>query len=323
MGKLVEISLDKVRENPDAIRNVNRQSEEYQGIVESIRIAGFNGVVTVRPVPNTDEFVIVDGMHRYCAAKDAGLEMIPATVVDMSEGEAIEYSIMANVHNKTTTATEYCNGCLKLLALNPMLTEAELAAKLGKSPTWLGNILRLNKIENEDILALINEGKINLSNAYALAKLPPEEMADFITEAQTQAPEEFIPAVNERVKAIRDAKRKGEDASGPEFTPAEWLQKMKDIKEQRDTGEVATALIAETEITSAKDGFILALNWALHADPFSIAEQKAAWEEKQAVKAEKAKQREAEKAAKKKEKAEAALKEAAEAEAKIKEEVNA
>jgi len=321
MSNLVEISLEKVRENPDAIRNVNRQSEEYQGIVESIRLKGFNGVVTVRPMPGTDEFVIVDGMHRYCAAKDAGLTEIPATVVDMSEGEAIEYSIMANVHNKSTTATEYCNGCLKLLALNPMLTEGELAAKLGKSPAWLSNILRLNKIENDDIIALIDAGKINLSNAYALAKLPPEEMADFITEAQTQPPEEFVSAVNERVKAIRDAKRKGDDAGGPEFAPAEWLQKLKDIKEQRDTGEVASALVSETGITDPKDGFILALNWVLHADPFSIADQKAAWDEKQAMKAEKAKQREAEKAAKKKEKAEEALKEAAENEAKIKEEL--
>ena len=320
MGNLLVMALAVVRENPDAIRAVNRQSEEYLGIVESIRLKGFNGVVVVREVAGTDEYVIVDGMHRYCAAKDAGLTEIPVTVVTMSEAEAIEYSIMANVHNKQTTATEYCNGCLKLLALNPMLTEAELATKLGKSPTWLSNILRLNKIEDENILGLINEGKINLSNAYAMAKLPPEEMADFITDAQALPPEEFIPAVNARIKAIRDAKRKGDDAAGPEFSPAEFLQKMKDIKEQRDSGEIAQLLVAETGIDSAEDGFTLALNWCLHADVFSVTEQQAAWDEKQALKAEKDKQKATERAAKQKAKKEAELKEAIENEAKIKEE---
>lgn len=319
MGNLAEISLAKVRENPDAIRVVNKTGEEYLGLVESIRIAGFNGVVTVRPVAGTDEFVIVDGMHRYCAAKDAGLENIPVTVVNMDEAQAIEYSIMANVHNKQTSATEYCNGCLKLLNLHPLMTESELAAKLGKSPTWLGNILRLNRIENDEILNLINRGKINLSNAYALSKLPTDEMTNFLTEAQTMPPVEFIPLVNERVKAIRDAKRKGEDAGSAEFRPAEWLQKLTDIREARDTGDIADVLVSETGVSTARDGFILALNWVMHADPFSIAEQKSAYEEKQAAKAEKDKQRTAERAAKAKIKAEEKLKEAVEAEAVAKE----
>lgn len=321
MAGLKNVPLELIKENPEAIRAVNRQGEDYLGIVESIKSKGFRGTITVRETKEGEEtfYVIVDGMHRYMAAKDAGIDEIPCDVCDLDDAEAIEFSIMGNVHRKDTTASEYRTGVLKLLNLNPMMTEAELATKLGKSPTWIGNILRLNKIESEDIMALIDKGDIPMSNAYALAKLPPEEQMNFITEAQTLSPDEFIPKVSERAKEIRDAKRSGNDPEKPEFKPAEFMQKMKDIKEQRDSGDVAEALIAETGVKSPKDGFILALNWVLHADPFSISEQKSKWEAKEAAKAEKAKKREAEKAAKKKAEAEKKLKEAADAEAKAKE----
>ena len=313
MSELREIALDEIKENPEAIRVVNRQGEEYLGLVDSIRSKGFRGTITVRA--DGDGYVVVDGMHRYMAAKDAGLEVISCDVATMDEASAIEYSVMGNVHRKDTSASEYRSGLLKLLNLNPLMTEADLATKLGKSPTWIGNILRLNKIEDENIMALIDDGSITLSNAYALAKLPPEEQVNFITDAQTLAPEEFIPRVTERVNEIRDAKRSGKDPHQAEFTPAEWMQKLGVIKGERDSGDVATALIAETGAQSAKDGFILALNWVLHADPFSIAEQKVKWEATQAEREEKRRHKEAEKAAKEKAKAEAKLKEAAEKEA--------
>lgn len=319
MLKVVPIA--QIRENPEAIRVVNRQSEEFIGIVDSIKAKGFRGTITVREMKEGEEvyYVVVDGMHRYMAAKDAGLKEIPCDICSLDEAASIEYSIMGNIHRKDTTPSEYRVGVLKLLNINPLMTEAELATKLGKSPTWLNNILRLNKIESDEIMAMIDSGEIPISNAYALAKLPADEQMNFITEAQTMAPEEFIPKTAERAKEIRDAKRSGKDPEKPEFKPAEYMQKMKDIKEQRDSGEIAEALISEVGAKSAKDGFILALNWVLHADPFSISEQKSTWEAKEAAKAAKQKEREAAKAAKKKEKAEKELAAAAAAEEAAKE----
>lgn len=317
MSELKSVGIEQIRDNPDAIRAVNRKSEEFLGLVDSIREKGFIGAITIRPAVIDEEecYVIVDGMHRYLASKDIGLSEIPCSICTMDESTAIEASIMANVHKKETKASEYRTGLLKMLNINPMMTEAELATKLGKSPTWIGNILRLNQIESADIMALIDGGSINMSNAYALAKLPSDEQVNFLTEAQTMAPDEFIPLVNERVKEIKDAKRKGEDPAETQFNPAEFMQKMSVIKSERESGEIADALIAETNVATPKDAFILALNWVLHADPFSVAEQQQKWEEKQAVKAEKKRQKDAEKAAKAKAKAEEQLKKAAEAEA--------
>ena len=41
MGDLRTILLSTIRENPVALRNVNRKSDEYKGLVDSIRQKGF------------------------------------------------------------------------------------------------------------------------------------------------------------------------------------------------------------------------------------------------------------------------------------------
>jgi len=322
MSELMSIPLDRIRENPEAIRTVDKTGEEYIGLVDSIRSKGFNGSISVREIEGDEDgvlYAVVDGMHRTMAAKDAGLAEIPCSVAAFDEAEAIEFSIMANVHKKDTTVAEYRQGLIKLLKLNPMMTNADLAEKMCKSTQWVGNILSLNKIDNDEIISLIDEGKITLSNAVALAKLPPEEMVNYITEAQPEAPNVFIPKVDARAKEIKDAKRQGKNPEDRQFIPSEFLQKMRDIKEARDTGELATQLLGHTGIADPAEAFKLALNWVLHVDPISIEEQKAQYEQKlEAQKAKKA-EREAKRAAKAKEKAAEKMTEAEEAEAKARE----
>lgn len=316
MGELRMIAVSSIRENPDAIRNVDRSSEDYLGIVESMRGKGFRGTVTVRPMKDEDGneyFAVVDGMHRFLAAKDLGLEEVPCDVTTLDDAEAIEYSIMANVHKVDTKPSEYRTGILRWLEMNPTKTVSDAAEAFRKSMSWIQNILRLNNITEDKIMSLVDSGEINLSNAYALAKLPPEEQVNFITEAQTQSPAEFCTRVAERVKEINEARRKGKTAGQREFTPAEHMQKMKDIKDQRDSGEIGKAIATREgikDVDTYVKGFKMALNWCLHVDPFSLDEQKAAFEAKQKEKEEKAKEREAKRIERQKDKAEQRLQEA-------------
>jgi len=319
MGKLAVIAIAAIRENPVALRSVNRESEEYLGLVDSIRNKGFLGAITVRSKKDDetgDEFYeLVDGLHRFSAAKDAGIEQINVDVVTLDDDAVMEAQIMANIHKIETKPVEYSKQLLRILSRNPLMTEAELATKLGKSTQWIKERLGLTKITNADIAALVNEGKIKLANAYAMAKLPPEEMADFVDRAMTQAPDEFVPAVNARVKEIRDAKRKGKDAEAAVFQPVAFMQKLKDIKDEMEAGKIAKALIKETGVKTAAEGFDLAIKWVLHLDPKSVEAQKAKDEERKRLKEEKKKQRDAEKAQKiaekKKKEAEEAAKAAA------------
>jgi ParB family chromosome partitioning protein len=323
MGELKAVQISEIRENPVALRTVNRESEDYLGLVASMQQRGFMGAITVRPQkdPESEEeyYELIDGLHRFAAAKDAGISEINVDVVDLNDDLVLEAQIMANIHKVETRPAEYTQQLKRILARNPLMTEAELASKLGKSPQWIQQRLSLTKIDNEEIVTLINEGKIGLANAYALAKLPVDEQAAFVDRAITQPPDEFVPAVNSRVKEIREANRKGQDATKAEFQPVAHMRKMKDVKLELDNPEIGPALIKETGTKKPVDAFELAIQWILHLDPNSVEVQKAEYEERMKKKEEAKKAATLKRAKAAKEKADAkadyAAKKAANAEA--------
>jgi ParB/RepB/Spo0J family partition protein len=323
MGRLAKVSLSDIRENEVALRTVNRESEQFIGLVDSIRQKGFLGTITVREKTDAETeqpyYELIDGLHRFKAAQDAGLTEIGVDIQDMNDAGVLEAQIMQNVHKVETRPSEYSQQLKKILNLNPLMTEAELAEKLGKSPAWIKQRLGLLKIDNTDIQELIDSGKINLSNAYALAKLPAEEMADFLDRAMTLPPEQFVPAVGERVKEINEAKRKGKDAAPAEFQPRAFLQKLGDIKSEYDEPAIASALCAANGASTAEEGFALAIAWCLHLDSASVDAQKLADEERKKKNEEAKKRRQAERAAQKAKDLEAKAKEAAETAAKLNE----
>jgi ParB/RepB/Spo0J family partition protein len=315
MGELKKVAVSEIRENPVALRTVNRESEEYMGLVDSIREKGFLGAITVRPKTDVETgqtyYELIDGLHRFCATKDAGFEEINVDVVSLDDAQVLEGQLMLNIHKVETRPIEYSKQLTRILVLNPLLTEAELASKLGKSPQWISERLGLTKIANENIALLVNEGKIKLANAYALAKLPPDEMAAFVDRAMTQQPDEFLPVVHARVKEIKDAKRKGLDAAPQEFQPVAFMQKMKDIKEELENRQVGAALIRATGVSTPEDGFHLAIQWVMHLDVKSIAVQKAKDDERAKVREAAMEKRKEDKIKKLKEKADKAAAEAA------------
>lgn len=299
MGEIKTISISEIRENPVALRAVNRNHEDYLGLVDSMKQKGFFGAITGRS--KTDEegdyYEVLDGLHRFSAAKDAGLTEINMDVLSMSDAEALELQIMANTHKVETRPVEYSGQLRRLLTANPLMTEAELAERLGKSPQWIAGRLGLNKLTGT-AAELVNEGKIKLANAYALAKLPEDEVADFIDRAMTDSPDVFVPACNARVKEIREAKRRGQDAAPREFQPVEFMQKMIDVKGENETGTIGATLIASEGVTSPIEAWKLAVKWFLHVDPQSVEVQKVEDEERREKRAASAEKRKIEKAQK-------------------------
>jgi ParB/RepB/Spo0J family partition protein len=317
MGDLRQIALVDIRENPVALRAVNRQDENYLGLVESIKTKGFMGAITVRaktdPETKASFYELVDGLHRFCAAKDAGLNAINVDVVSLEDDAVLEAQLMANVHKIETRPVEYSKQLLRILSRNPLMTEVELANRLGKSAQWIRERLGLTKISNKDIAELVNEGKIGLANAYALAKLPPDEMADFVDRAMTLAPDEFIPAANSRLKELREAKRQGKDADQAVFQPVAFMQKMKDVKDELDKGIVATALCQG--LSTPAEGFKTAIQWMLHLDSRSVEVQKGKEDARRKQREEAKQKRLVETADKKAERAKKAAEEAEKAKA--------
>lgn len=296
MGDLRNIRTSDIKPNPVALRQVDKQGESYAGLVESIKTKGFFGAITVRQQAD-GTIELVDGLHRYTACVDLGIDTIPCNVTDLNDDQVLEAQIMTNIHKIETKPVEYSNQLKRILTRNPLMTENELATKLGKSPTWVKERLGLTKITNPEIQAAVDNGDMPLANAYALAKLPGDEQQAFLARAMTTPPAEFVPAATARVKELKDASRKGTYAP-TEFIPTAHLRKLSDIKDAATARAIVTELIATNGVTDPVEAAQLALKWVLHLDPKAVADAKAKEEARKAAEADAKAKRAAEKAAK-------------------------
>ncbi len=308
MSELKHIALEEIQENPIALRQVDKETEAYLGLVDSIRETAKQndgiGVLNAISVKPTDDgsYMLIDGLHRLTASRDAGMETIPCQIISMEDAEIKVSQIMANVHKVETKPFQYSNQIRDIMLLHPNMVLSEMATKLAKSTTWVAQRLSLTNLE-ENIGQAVDDSKITLSNAYGLAKLPVEEQLNFLEQAQQLSPEEFRGIVNSRVKEIRDANRKGRDAGTPKFEPTAFLQKLGAIKTELENGAVGSALVKETGVKGAVEGFKLAIEWVLHLDPVSIKRGEAEFDARIKEKADKKKKAEAERSAKKAEEA--------------------
>lgn len=181
----------------------------------------------------------------------------------------------SNVAKVETRPVEYSKLLQRILTANPLLTASELATKrLGKSTEWLSKMLGLVRIEDPRLQQLVNEGKINLSNAHALSKLPPEEQVNFADRAMTLSPGEFIPMAVGRVKQIKDDRRKGRDTKPEEFVAVPHLRKMSDLKDERAEPRTGPQLLRKFNVTNPLDAWRLAVDWVLNVDPDSVEVRK-------------------------------------------------
>lgn len=282
---LAHIPLNKIRQNKVALRDVDKASEAFIGLVDSIRNEGVLNPINVRPFtdPETNEelYSIVDGLHRYTASLECGRDTIPAQVLTHDASRDLILQLIANVQKVETKPVEYSRQLTRILSSDPLLTAAQLAVQLGKSTTWLGERLGLTKLE-DSVGKKVDGGQINLSNAYLLAKLPPEVQGEFVDMAVAMTPQEFGPKVLARKKELDKARREGREATGTEFVPVAHFQKMSAVKEEIATNKIGPQIVkamkldkADSKTAAAELGFNAGIQWALHLDPLSVEAAKA------------------------------------------------
>jgi ParB/RepB/Spo0J family partition protein len=317
MGKLLSIKLDEIRPNPVALRAVNRQADSFRELIDSIKANGVMNAIVVREKPGEDgkKYELIDGLHRFSSSQEAGLTEIPANILEKNDAEALIAQIIGNVQKVETKPAEYAKGLMRILSHNPTMTEAQLATMLSKSPAWIGDQLGLTRLE-DNVSKLVNEGKIPLSNAYPLSKLPKQDQMDWLERAMTLTPAEFGPKVSARVKEIRDANRKGKAAGEEQFVPVPHLRNKKELEEEMRNPKAVPALLRTQKVKTVDEASRLALQWAMNFDPESQAAQKAKHDEHMKHQAEQKARRQAEQAEKR-------AKEASEKEAQLRKEADA
>jgi ParB family chromosome partitioning protein len=161
-----EIKLKELRPNPYQPRK-HFEEEAIQELKESIIQHGILQPIIVRK--SIKGYEIVVGERRFRAAKDAGLDVIPVVVKELTEQQMMELALLENLQREDLTPIEEAQAYQSLMEqLN--VTQEELAKRLGKSRPHVANHIRLLSLP-EAVRVYISEGKLSMGHGRALLGL--------------------------------------------------------------------------------------------------------------------------------------------------------
>lgn len=137
-------------------------------LAESIRQQGVLQPIGVRPLADTDRFEIVFGERRYRASLTAGLEEIPAIVLNVSDETAEEMAVTENLQRKDVTPIEEANAYQKLIESGRHDVQS-LAVQFGKNENYIRTRLKFVSLIPE-IALLLERDEVTISVANEICR---------------------------------------------------------------------------------------------------------------------------------------------------------
>ena len=141
--------------------------ESLVELSNSIRERGVVQPIIVRKSKElNNKYEIVAGERRWLASQNAGLNEIPAVVIEADDIKALEFAIVENVQRSDLNPVEEAIGYKRLM--DEFGYDQEKVGKfIGKSRAHIANCLRLLTLP-KDVVNLIETGKITQGHAKVL-----------------------------------------------------------------------------------------------------------------------------------------------------------
>ena len=200
-------------------------------LTASIREKGLLHPITVRT--KEEHFEIVAGNRRYLACKSLGWRKILCHIVELDDREAFEISLIENIQRRTLTALEEGQAFKKYVSEFGWGGASDLAAKIGKSVSYVDRRLRLLDLPKE-VLEKVLSSYLSVSVAEELIPLHnhnrQSKLADLISKKRmsTKQVRELISTHDESVydtSDVIDSIHSSEDISQLDRTAQRCLDK--------------------------------------------------------------------------------------------------
>ena len=149
-------------------------------LADSIREHGIIQPLTVRKL-QSGYYQIIAGERRWRAARMAGLDQVPAIVIEADDREAMELAMIENLQREDLNPIEEAEGYRQLME-QYNLTQEETAQRVGKSRSVVANALRLLNL-CPPVRAMVEDGRLSNGHARTILPLSPalqEKAADAI-----------------------------------------------------------------------------------------------------------------------------------------------
>ncbi len=181
VSEATSIALSQIKPNPYQPRT-NFDAQALEELKESIALHGvFTPVLLKKSVKG---YELIAGERRVRASKMAGLEEIPAMIVDFNDQQMMEVALLENIQREDLNAIEEAKALFKMIE-KLSLTQDEVAQRIGKSRAYVTNVLRLLKLPTK-IQEHIREDRLSMGHAKVLLSVESDEDKELLAKKVIQ-----------------------------------------------------------------------------------------------------------------------------------------
>jgi ParB family chromosome partitioning protein len=169
--QLAELPVDAVYANPRQPRR-RFEPEATSGLASSIKQQGLLQPIVVRP-RQAGGYELIAGERRWRAAREAGLETLPALVRDADDRDSLLLALVENVAREQLSPVEEARAYASLVD-EFELSLGEVADRVGRSKPSVSNRLRLLELP-EEVLWMVARGELTEGHARAVLAVPDHD----------------------------------------------------------------------------------------------------------------------------------------------------
>jgi ParB family chromosome partitioning protein len=162
-GAQTRVPVESIEQNPYQPRK-SFDVDELASLSASIRTHGVLQPLVVRQVG--ERFQLVAGERRLRAAREAGLQSVPVTVMDFNDQQILEAALVENIQRSDLNPIEKAQGFKDYLTRYRM-THEQLAARLGLGRATITNLVALLELPAE-LQDAVRVGQLSTGHAKIL-----------------------------------------------------------------------------------------------------------------------------------------------------------
>jgi ParB family chromosome partitioning protein len=166
-GTQTQVPLESIERNPYQPRKTF-DNDELASLSASIRTHGVLQPLVVRQVG--ERYQLVAGERRLRAAREAGLQNVPVTVVDFNDQQILEAALVENIQRADLNPIEKAQGFKDYLT-RYHITHEQLAARLGLGRATITNLVALLELPAE-LQDAVRVGQLTTGHAKILKGIP-------------------------------------------------------------------------------------------------------------------------------------------------------
>lgn len=170
MSKTSTLPINELQTNPFQPREKVKKGE-LDELINSVKTYGILEPLVVAETPAG--YQIIAGERRWQAAKAAGLTEVPVHIKKTTPQGMLEMALVENVQRINLNPIERAQAFIRLTR-EFSLTLSDLATRIGKSPAYISNTVKLLELPDAITDGLINR-VISEGHARALASIENED----------------------------------------------------------------------------------------------------------------------------------------------------